>query len=493
MPDDVAVEEKSETKMTSKEALEQVFALLGRSTTTAGDGARSAPQVPSARSRAALEAFAQWGSFAELAESQKNLKALAIDLLDWYPKLDGTRATGNVVKAIGAALQATDPNGNSAYPQAVEMLGFAAAAAPLLQPDRLARLIAEAPKVGSAFSPDRYLMSFSTALRTVVERYPEQRRETLLVSLWHAAHSGRWWDLTSAEARRRPAPANPNPELQAAREAAAAAHGAVAAELTQLRERADADILATAIGDTAEGSPARHQRVATRLLADEIPFTEQMSGMMATLPPLTFLRDSLADISEQMRAGAMVYPDKAALVAYIAWATPSERPESPICQMVNRVAQMLAPHPVTGAAQLETLPEKPKKWQDLCPADSADAFPYPTEARMLDGMVMPGGVTVETVKNPQDLADNRDYMRNCTYGYMSGMQKGEYILFRLWHEGHCYNASITSYGGARQRNAGHNGWGVGEVNSRFNQGNVPDVVRAVAEQLREVLPARVAA
>jgi hypothetical protein len=459
-----SAEEKSDSRL----ALENVYALLGRPLGSAGQDTADAAHaktavLPTARARAALEEFAQCATIEELNAKQLNLKVVCRELFDWHDQ--GARSNGTVVKSVARSLLATDENGKSLFPQAVEMLGFAAAASPLLQPDRLARLIDESVKVKTAFAPDRYMVRLAGALRTVLERYPDQRRETLLVSLWHAAHDGRWWDITSGV------------------HTVAMPRGRRTAEL-QARAQAEAEIVATALDGTTRGTPEAHAAVTSALISESLPYNEGTAALVAELPPLVALRDGLAEASEKMRAGQPVYPDKVLLMSLIDWAAPDERSESPIAWMTRVLVKALTEDPETGIVMLERLPEKPKTWKDLYPQADLTGFPHPPLARVLDGRMFQGTeVEVRVVKNAAELAANREYMGNCTYSYKDRMEKGAYVLFQLWDGNDCYNLSLVA-------NQVGEAWRVGEVNSRFNQGGVPEHVRAIGTTIAEGLPPR---
>lgn len=447
-------------------AVNKVLDLLGRKNDD-GTTSRTRTVLPSGKTRAVLETFAQAGTIAELDATQPNMKALMRDLLDWRNAPgEATRANGNVIKAAAQALQAKDENGNSAYPQAVEMLGFVAALAPLLQGDRLARIIAEAPKVTTAYAPDRYTLRFYGALAEVLTRYPEQRREQLAISLWHTAHEGRFWDITSGVT----AVAHQGNRARmnaAAREARAAADQ----YLTEVLAGADA------------GSPEAHTAVIEALFSERLPFNEATVEAVRALPPSVELSDRLVAFSERMRAGDTIYPDQVVLCSVLPWAKPTERPESPLAWVAMQLASALRPDRETGAAPLlEKLPDKPKSWRELFPNDVVVGFPHPAAARRLDGVIFPGTTDVQcrVVKNTAELVENRDFMGNCTYSYKNQMEQGRYVLLVLQQGGETYNASLTNYRGGQ--------WGVGEVNSRFNRGNVPQALRAAVEAIAAAMP-----
>lgn len=448
----------TDTKVDTLTAVNRALALLGRGKTTAGP---SGTVMPAARARNALEVFAKAGTIEELDAQMIDLKRLVRDLLDWGNQPgETTRANGNVVKTVVQVLQARDADGRSLYPQAVEMLGFASAVAPLLQGDRIGRLIAEAPKVPTAYAPDRYVGSFHGLAHRILKDYNEQRREQLLVSLWHAVHDGRFEVITSGVTW--------VPEVAARR---------MAAEDRQAEEQIVAELLEGAEVGTDEGNEA----VFRSLMDGRMPFNDGTAALVAQLPPTMSYRDEIADFAARMRSGAPVHPDKAVLLSYLPWARPDERPESPIAWVMRQLTRALDPDPDTGEALIPELPKKPRHFRELFPNDVVVGFPHQPAVRALDGRNMPGheNIRIEVVKNSAELEQNAEYMRNCTRIYKSEMEKGTYILFRLWLAGECYNAATV-----------HNqhGWRLREVNSRRNAGHVPEVVRTAFDQLMARLP-----
>lgn len=472
-PGEQAGEETPEVVLTAtqqrKQSLATVFAILGQpvpgqapTDATTGAPARK-PGVPSARSRAALETFAQCTTLEELQQRHPdlmtNLKPVISDLLDWHPSLKSTRATKGVIRAIGTALAATGEDGSSRYPQAVEMLGYAAAVSPVLEPDRLARLIDEAPKVDTAFAPDRYMLQMATALRKVLDNYSgkrhEQRREQLLISLWHTAHDGRWWDVTSGI----------QPPTEGVAEGLLA--DAIAREAVQGVVN-DANMAGVGAADEHAGD------VVAEIMSGNAAFTEVKMRDMVNVKPTQEFRDFLAKFNEDARAGRAVSPDIGLLVSAIPWATPAERAESPVSKMASVIVDLLQETDANGEPLVQ-LPEKPKTWAEMYTQQaSLGLFPFPRSVFALHGQVI-GNVTVEVVRNEADLQANRQYMGNCTYGYLRYMEENNYVLFRLWDGRTCYNASITRWRGG--------GWAIGEVNSKGNHGGVPAHVRQVAEAL----------
>lgn len=468
-----SAKKKSDAKSEKRAAVNAALVALSRTTleNANGPGAKASASVPTARTRSAIEELAQSATIEEFEASQPNMKQICKDLFDWKDTKAQTRATGSVVKAAARALAARNAQGVSLYPVAVEMLAFAAAAAPLLQPDRLVRLLDSTHDgVSTAYAPDRYTMKLYNNLYKVIDRYPEQRREQLLIDLWKISHTGRFWDYTSGVTQVKIKDEPRAPGNEAARDAA----------WIEIRNEI--------LSGSAMGSADASVKIQQALFENRLPYNPRTAEMLAVCKPNIAMRDKLVEFANKVRAGEPVHPDTVVMVSHIPWAKPDERAESPICWMVRVLVAAITPDPETGIARMEALPEKPKTFKDLYPAAELTGFPHPNGVRRFDGAEMPGvqGVRMEVVKNAAELVDNQKYMGNCTGSYRGQMEKGTYVLFKLWAGNDCYNLAYVV------RNNG-NAWAMQEINSRFNRGNVPAHIRTAAEQLAAHLPAHVAA
>jgi len=409
-----------------------------------------------------LETFAACATIEDLDATHPNLKALVKDLLDWPPGLKSTQATSVVVKAVGAALVARTPAGVSCYAQAVEMLGFVAAASPLLEPDRIARIIAVAPAAGNAYAPERYTLQLSGLLRRLLTRYTEARREQILVDLWTQSHGGRFWDMTSGvvsvtgpRARRGADPEHRREEGQAAAEAVA-------------------DLLAGA----NRGTPEAHASLGEALISGTVHFRPEVAEMVAVLPYTPELGAWVGSMVKDMARGGTAGPDQVLLSSYLAWTSPKARVESPITWLTRTLIDSLRPTPEADP-DWALLPPKPRTFTELFPVAPIVGFPYPAGALALEGQHINGvgslRMRVELICNAETLAENRDYMGNCTYGYLSQLRSGRVVLVKAWLGDECLNI-------AWQHNA--NGqWTIRDMNTRFNAGNVPGWARTAAEQV----------
>lgn len=447
-------------------SLNRVLAILGKNNpdqtnNAAGTQEPTRALFPSARVRPAIEEISQCGTFDELDAKRLNLKALAKDIFDWKSAPGQTKATGVVVKALAAALMAKGEDGTPKFAQACEMLGFAAAAAPLLQPDRLARLIAAAPEAACAYAPDRYTIRLAGAMHYILKDYTEQRREELLVDLWKTLHDGRFWDVSAGVV-----------ELDQGRRT----------EQRQEERAAHEALIADLLAGTEQDPDAAKERLVQAFLDETLPLGEATQEIVAEFEPSHLLRDQLLEFAENSRRGDVIHPDTVVLMAHIPWATPSERPESPAAWLMRTLVDALEPDPETGTALMEGLPKKPRKWADLYPEIPLTGFPQSAGVRSLNNKQLPGlgDVRIEVVTNTQQLTENARYMGNCTASFAHRMEQGTYILFRLLRGGEVYNASATS------RDNGS--WAVGELNSRFNRGDVPADIRQAFTTLAGQLP-----
>ncbi|RJL19962.1 hypothetical protein [Bailinhaonella thermotolerans] len=423
-------------------AIQAAQRALGRDAPTDAASGNLSPYMPTARCREALDLLAYAGSLQVLDDRAPNLKGLCVNLLDWHG--GPSRATKSVVKALGVALK-------TSYPQGVEMASFAAACSPLLEPDRLARLIALAPGTRTAFAPQRHVLSLAGPLRALLSHFPEQRREQLLTTLWTSAHDGRWWDMTAGVAllahRERP----PQQDLS----------GRTPAELGQM------------------------------LIEGTLPYNEGSVAAVSALPPSEPVRAFMADLAEKMRKGDHIDPDLALWASHLPWLDPMDRPETPITWLVRTLKQSITPDPESGQVNLDILGKKPKQWAALYPQASAEEFPTAPLLRRLrgkrlplpEGRPAPGGTAeqaiIDPILSPAELAENRSYMGNCTWTYLDRLKRGSHVLLKLDLDGERYNAALCASGPT---------WAVGEVNSRFNRGRVPAVITEGLRLLAGTLP-----
>ncbi len=403
--------------------------------------------LPTAAARRFID-YAVLSTPEALAAEFPNLKDPLRDVTDWTrPKF--TKATKAVIRALGPVFTGSNQYG-STYPQAVEMLGYLSIIAPMLEPDRLARIAAAAATTNSAFEPVLFPIGPLGQLRLLLNRFSEQRREELLLSLWNAAHDGRWWyhaDGTPPQHRNRRIP----PE-------------AVTAARQQLEEA------------TADGSltlPVITRAMRFRALG----YSDELRAHVRHLPEPTALERhdfvlALNEIDDE---------DYRILAANIPFLTPAERPASPIPTMLAILVTALGGP--SNEPQWEFV-EDPAEWDDLYPAASRQAFPYPPLFRQLRGQTMPGlACEIQIMRNPDELKRNGDFMGNCTFSYVQRCIDGSNAIGRTEYGGVEYNFALVVRDGR---------WTPGEINSRFNRGNVPDVIRDSVRRLAEGINAALA-
>lgn len=395
---------------------------------------------PVAKSRKALEflTFLNEKKVAELLP--ENMRDFTADLFDWDTKPgEQSKVTRPLIRAVTEVL-----NTDGKYAQAVEGIAFAVAATPLLDANSIIELVKDSITVDTAFAPERYTIQLTTNMRRVLGGYNNARRLVLLRSLWKQQHEGRWWDIADGG-------------------------NEVAAQLDEdpYAENTDDEIIEMFVNGSLPVNAYSLNRVKALGEDDRI---------------MAFLEKYMEDFT----SGKQIDPDASVLASGLSWLRVFRRAEAPTSSIIRSLANWLD--------MLEedennsySLPKKPKRFSDLFPGGalvSAGTFPLPVMAFAADGAQLGmTGFYLRLVKNEPMLSANRRYMSNCTYSYKSGMEKGSYVLFQIIKNGESdptYNAS------ASQR--GSNGkWSVGEINSRFNGGNVPDNIRSEFKKFAEIM------
>lgn len=408
----------------------------------------SAPrQLPTAALQQSLALLYDAGSADELYARQPDLKRLIADALDWsHP--GASRATKPVVKAIATALLARTDDDQPAYSQAVEMLSYLALWAPLLEPDRLARVAAHANTVRAAYAPIRYGIGPSGQLRLIVSRYDEARREALAISLWQSAHDGRWWMHTTGDHRDR-------------------ARARTRVGVSQEERR----VLATQIQGLLNANRAPSATLLRRAVESRtLNYSHDAADLVRrTRQPNPRITRELVDAVRRCGDG-----DATVLSALLPWLHPAERPESPVAEMISILITALG-----GPTDLnpEDLPAKPLDFADLYPLASRELFHLPAPILDFDGARLPGlaGVDLTLMRHADMLKHNGDDMGNCTFRYRQECHDGRLAIIHFAYAGVRYNASfqIAPSGAVSVR----------EVNSRYNRGRVPPEVRTACEIL----------
>lgn len=406
--------------------------------------------VPSAKARVALDRIAAYGSYDEFNATMPNIKALLRDVLGW----NGQNKLNKVINrtVVGAMSTTDETTGYPLYPQAVEMLSFLALCAPLLEPDRLARIAALAQDTPNAYKPIRYMVKPAGQLRALLSRYNEARREQLLASLWVTAHDGRWWDATSGTPvgqRRRRRNRDDRPQEQ--------------------RDAIAEQIQAVLAGDA---TPSPHT-VGEAFLTRQLTYSPEAAQILGTM--------RVRNQAERKELTVHLdHPDSdvPVLLSYVRALYPDERPESPIPALIDSLARDLG----EDIDEPDALPDRPEEWEDLYPAASREGFPMPNRIRALGNRDAPGlpGSKVRMMRHADMLRANANHMGNCTFSYRARSEAGSAFIGHLEWDGGEYNFAVNA------RRAAPDGpvtWTVGEINSRFNRGNVPQQVRTAVQTM----------
>ncbi len=418
-------------------AIQNALAVLSKANpkNVAQEITRANTAVPTANTRATLD-FLTASTQEELKNQELNLREMTQNLFDWHGEKRSTKA---LLHAFHNAILS-----EGKYVEAVEITAYIAALAPLLEPDRLARLFNAIHEVKVSYAPARYTVSLYKKIVRLFAQFNEDRREQLAYSLWVESHQGRWWDLTA--------------------------------------------------GDVAHNNEGHEEGLTIDGLIEEftrkqtIRWTEERHALFSQIPEREDIRDAVATYNDALIKGLQVDPDFSIYAAGLSWLTPLERPESPVGSLLDSLDRLV------DLLEDYTFPEKPKKFSELFPDiklyGDKIRFPFPMAIMATDGHTVQG-VRLEVVDNATLLAENRNYMGNCTWGYKGQMEKATYVLYRLHFAGHIYNGSMLlnhNVGNARNPN----GWHIGEVNSRHNAGKVPTVVRQVFDNLVHNMPVQAA-
>jgi hypothetical protein len=401
--------------------------------------------LPTAAARVALDFVSGCGTAAGLEQQRPNLKKLLKDPMDWAGRV---KATKTVTKAVGAVMTGSDSSGASTYPQAVEMLSFLAIVAPVLEPDRLARIAALAADTPNAYQPCKYVVGPATQLRRVLKSYMrandkngDQRVEDLVASLWQAAHDGRWWNGT----------AGVHEERRGRR------RGPAVEEISD-EER---DAMRAQLQTLLQGG----RKPTVKLVADAIDnkmlsFSRDAADMLSKLEiPSDTDRNRLRKLLKHPD------PDVAVMLSYIPGLLPDDRPPSPVPALLAALVLSLGEDEDNWE-----LPEKPVEWSELYPAASRVQFPIPAKLKDWHGRRLPGiaGADIELMLSPDALQRNATFMGNCTFSYNPRCLHGTAVIGRISWDGNHYNFAVNGQGEQ---------WALGEVNSRFNHGQVPEPLR----------------
>lgn len=416
--------------MSTPPSLSATFALLNKNKTAPKDGEEATPDLmPTAKARHVMERLIN-GSPSDFEGVP--LRPLVKDLFDW----DGKNHTNKpLIRAFDEAIST-----KGTYPQAVEMLGFLSASAPLLEADQIARILAKAKDTKTAFAPTLYTLNFSQRVKEAFEYLSSERRERILSSMWDTIHNGRWWNTTAAIGRE---VAQGNEEEVSPAKLMKIFESYIKSVENKDEENQSLQILDEALwSEKAQDDFAKH--IKTKLSKDIALLSE--------------------NFRKQLVQGKSINPDVAIYLSAVPWLAPNQRPESPISGMLRVL------NSIYGDKDLDLKkPKKPNSFQDyfentgldIASLGQIDYLFDPNVIRSMENIEFMPNFKLKLIANKAKLRENAKHMGNCTLTYESNMDKGEYALFYATDGKDHYNLAISLSG---------NKWSVREVNSRFNRG-----------------------
>lgn len=428
--------------MTETPSILKAFALINKNTNNQTDAKKSIQTLPTAKSREALDIL--------INSNPDNLKDLSLktflqDLFNW----DGNNHVNKpLIRTFQEAI--SDP---AKYPQAVEFTGYMVALSPLLEADQIARMYRLVGETSTAFAPTTYTINFHSNIKRAFSGLSSARVEKIGESLWKEAHNGRWWNMTAGidnvqEGQGEVAPSK------------------IVKSLIEYHEKGNEDANMENIIWSPENQEKFQKYVSTRL------------------------NKKLAILSETFRTdlmkGEAVTPDIAIFLSSIPWLAPNQRPESPINSLLKNLV----------AFREDTdnfrMPKKPNTIKDLFPnidfvTHSKHDFPFDQSilrfantADLIKDKAQAEDKEFRLITSKAALAQNARHMGNCTLSYQRNMEQGKYALFYIKNGTEEYNVSIV----LRNKK-----WGIGEINSRYNRGQVPVHFRqAITQEINNFPP-----
>lgn len=416
--------------MSTPPSLSATFALLNKNKTAPKDGEEATPDLmPTAKARHVMERLIN-GSPSDFEGVP--LRPLVQDLFNW----DGKNHTNKpLIRAFDEAI-----SNKETYSQAVEMLGFLSASAPLLEADQIARILAKAKDTKTAFAPTLYTLNFSQRVKEAFEYLSSERRERILLSMWDTIHNGRWWNTTAAIGRE---VEQANEEVVPPKKLMNIFSKYVKSIEDKGEENHSLQILDDALwSEKAQDDFEKH--IKTQLSRDIALLSE--------------------DFRKQLIQGKSINPDVAIYLSAVPWLAPNQRPESPVSGMLRVL------NSIYGDKDLDLKkPKKPNNFQDYFENTGLDVAAIgqidylfdPNVIRFMENLEFLPKLKLKLITNKAKLRENAKHMGNCTLSYESNMDKGEYALFYATDGDQDYNLAISLSG---------NKWSVREVNSRFNRG-----------------------
>lgn len=368
--------------------------------------------IPTAQTRSALEKLIR-SSPEKLLSEEVNLRELLQDLFNWSGVNKVNKA---LIREFNAAV-----NTEGRYAHTVELTGFLVAIAPLLEPDRIARLYAASRDVQNVYAPAKYTLQLSTLLKKIFKGLSQERIERLAYSLWVSTHNGNWWHLTLGPQK---------------------------------------DEILDLIND-----PPLSTEQAVQLLEDEsLPWSLDAAEALKTSERSSKLADLIKEHNRIANLGEATSVDLPLLSSYMNWLEIYERPESPILGL------LMVLQPIMEDEQY-IAPKKAREFVEMFPPIDSQriiSFPLPRVFAEISRMNLPKNADTYLILDAQQLASNAQYMGNCTMSFRPQMERGDYALYKIDYGNTSYNAGLC------RRN---NRWVLGEVNSRHNRYNVPQELK----------------
>lgn len=387
--------------------------------------------VPAARAGQRINNWATAGTLDGLKAQKPNMPDQIADVVNWSGV---ERNAKPVVKAVGRALLATDAAGNSRYVHGVEIASFAAALAPLYEPDHLAGIVNALVDLNSesAYAPERYIGELyeaaSWAHENLLRHYKPSVQQRLWVSLWEQAHSIAWWQGVEGQIVRR--------------------------RRSRRVTEDDRDNLVL--------------KIVSGALEPTMDLLDQVAGLELTRDELRLFHQLAAET--EPNANAQV------IASHVANLPPSYRPRTPVVSLLQTMVNGWKRFAATSDTPFKTvMPKDPTDFATLCSADGH--IPYPVDVRVLrmfhkKPLTVAGRETeMRVMLTPTELKANGTHMGNCTFTRNNSCQAGTRLVGHLYWADTEYNFEVFT--GPTLT--------VGEVNSRFNRGVTHQEVKAALE------------
>lgn len=436
--------------MAQNPGLLKAFALINKTNAPADADTPTPTVLPTAKSRAALNLLT--GSTPDKL-TDMGLRPLLQDIFNWDGK---NHVNKPLIRAFEQAV-----NTPRRYPQAVEFTAYAAALAPLLEADQIARMYEAVPETSTAFGPNLYTLGFSRNVKNALTGLSPTRVEKIALSLWKEAHNGRWWNITAGIQQG-------NEENQ-----------------EEMTGHATYKALLDFQHEFHQGNTDVPPKIAWSPHNQEA-FRSYMENR---------LDENIALLSEDIHYALLnhipVNADVAVFLSCLDWLAPTQRPESPI----NSILVLL-----TKMRQDENfkMPKKPNSIADIFPA--IDLRTSSVREFLMDDTILahaaPGGSLYEKIKaetngtiypivSKAQLGQNARYMGNCTVSFMDSMNDGHYILYRIDFP---EDSPITSHNLSMVMGKKNGTWTVGEIQGRHNRNQNATVNRIFREFVANLPP-----